>query len=221
MFIPLKDDNPTRNFPFVTVSLIIANTLIFLYQFFSSNGLFYYIKLLSLIPYEITHFVSFPFRISPPLTFFTSVFMHGDFFHITGNMLYLWIFGNNVEDFLGPIKFIIFYLFSGISASLVHIIFHPNSTIPLVGASGAISGILGAYLLLYPYARVHTLVFLFFIIRIVQIPAYFFLIFWFFMQVINVGAGGVAWFAHIGGFLFGLLFISTFTKRKRIRFLKV
>ncbi len=218
MFIPLKDENPTKTFPFVTVSLIVANIFVFLYQYFSPNGLSYYIKLMSLIPYEITHFESFPFRISPPLTFFTSIFMHGDFFHIIGNMLYLWIFGNNVEDFLGPIKFIIFYLLSGISASIVHIIFYPNSTIPMIGASGAISGILGAYLLLYPYARIHTLVFLFFIIKIFQVPAFFFLIFWFFMQLINVGAGGVAWFAHIGGFLFGLLFISAFSKRRKIRF---
>jgi membrane associated rhomboid family serine protease len=219
MFIPLKDENPTKKFPFVTISLIIANVFVFLYQFFSPNGLTYYIKQMSLIPYEITHFVSLPLRISPPLTLFTSLFMHGDFFHIAGNMLYLWIFGNNVEDFLGSIKFTIFYLLSGISASFVHIIFYPNSTIPLIGASGAISGILGAYLLLYPYAKIHTFVFLFFIARIIQVPAYFFLIFWFFMQIINLGVGGVAWFAHIGGFLFGLLFISAFPKKRRRRFI--
>lgn len=215
MLIPLKDENPTRRFPFVTVSIIIANITVFLYQYFSPNGISYYIKYMSLIPYEITHFISLPFRIPPVLTLFTSLFMHGDFFHIGGNMLYLWIFGNNIEDFLGPIKFTIFYLLSGIFASFVHIIFHPNSTIPLVGASGAISGILGAYLLLYPYARIHTLVFLFFIVRIIMLPAYFFLIFWFLMQVINVGVGGVAWFAHIGGFLFGLLFTSSLTRGKR------
>lgn len=219
MFIPLKDENPTKKFPFVTLSLIIANIFIFLYQSFSPHGLSYYIKQMSLIPYEITHFVSLPFRISPPLTLFTSIFMHGDFFHIAGNMLYLWIFGNNVEDFLGSVRFIIFYLISGIAASFVHIIFHPNSTTPLIGASGAISGILGAYLLLYPYARIHTFVFLFFVVKIIQVPAYFFLIFWFFMQIINVGVVGVAWFAHIGGFLFGLLFISTSPKRRRRRFL--
>ena len=219
MFIPLKDENPTKKFPFVTLSVIIANVFVFLYQFFSPNGLTYYINQMSLIPYEITHFVSLPFRISPPLTLFTSLFMHGDFFHIAGNMLYLWIFGNNVEDFLGSIKFTIFYLLSGISASFVHIIFYPNSTIPLIGASGAISGILGAYLLLYPYAKIHTFVFLFFIVRIIQVPAYFFLIFWFFLQIINVGVGGVAWFAHIGGFLFGLLFISAFPKKRRMKFL--
>lgn len=221
MLIPLKDENPTRRFPFVTVFIITANITVFLYQYFSPNGISYYIKYMSLIPYEITHFVSSPFRISPILSLFTSLFMHGDFFHIAGNILYLWIFGNNVEDFLGPIKFTIFYIFSGLFASFVHIIFHPNSTIPLVGASGAISGTLGAYLLLYPHARIHTLVFLFFIVRIIMLPAYFFLIFWIFMQVINVGVGGVAWFAHIGGFLFGLLFISSFTKKKRIRFIKM
>ncbi len=214
MFIPFKDENPTRSFPIITISLIMTNIAVFLYQYFSPYGLGYYIRYMSLIPYEITHFVSLPFRISPPLTLLTSIFMHGDFFHIAGNMLYLWIFGNNVEDFLGSLRFILFYLFSGISASIIHILFYPNSTTPLVGASGAISGILGAYLLLYPYARIYTLVFLFFILRVVQIPAYFFLIFWFFMQVINIGVGGVAWFAHIGGFLFGLFFISTFTKRK-------
>ncbi|MGQ9618687.1 MAG: rhomboid family intramembrane serine protease [Candidatus Aminicenantia bacterium] len=218
MFIPFKDENPTRRFPFITVFLILTNILIFLYQHLSPEGIVYYIKHMSLIPYEITHFVSFHFRVSPPLTFITSLFMHGDIFHITGNMLYLWIFGNNVEDFLGPIKFIIFYILSGIVASLTHIIFHPNSTVPLVGASGAISGILGAYLLLFPYARIHTFVFLFFIIKIIQVPAYFILIFWFLWQLINIGISGIAWFAHIGGFLFGLFFISFFVKRKRIKF---
>jgi membrane associated rhomboid family serine protease len=128
-------------------------------------------------------------------------------------MLYLWIFGNNIEDFLGPFRFILFYLLSGFGASLTHIIFHPNSQVPMIGASGAIAGVLGAYLILYPRARVLTLVFF---IRILPIPAFFLLGFWFILQVMNVGlGGGVAWFAHIGGFLIGIGLIKIYTRKRR------
>jgi membrane associated rhomboid family serine protease len=129
-------------------------------------------------------------------------------------MLYLWIFGNNIEDYLGPGRFILFYLSSGLGASMVHILFNFNSTVPVIGASGAIAGILGAYLILFPHARVLTFVFLIFIIRIIPIPAAFVLGIWFFGQLLNVGlGGGVAWFAHIGGFLLGILLIKQFNPR--------
>jgi membrane associated rhomboid family serine protease len=131
-------------------------------------------------------------------------------------MLYLWIFGKNIEDYLGSLRFVIFYLLSGLGASLTHIIFNPNSQVPMIGASGAIAGVLGAYLVLYPRANVLTLVFLFFFIRIVPIPAAFVLGIWFFLQIMNVGmGGGVAWFAHIGGFLVGILLIKIFSGRSR------
>ena len=218
MFIPLRDDNPTSRFPFVTVFFISLNILIFFYQILSPEGLESYIIRMGAIPYEITHFTSlshFP-RISPPLSLFSAMFLHGSILHLLGNMLYLWIFGNNVEDYLGSFKFILFYFISGLGASLAHIIFNPNSMVPMIGASGAIAGILGAYLVLYPRARVLTLVFLFIFIRIIPVPAAFILGFWFLVQILNVGfGGGVAWFAHIGGFIVGVLLISALGKKKR------
>lgn len=217
MFIPLKDENPTSRFPYVTVFFIGLNILIFFYQILSPQGLQYYVYKMGAIPYEITHFKTLSFfpRISPPLSLITSMFLHGGLFHLFGNMLYLWIFGNNIEDFLGPIRFVLFYLFSGLGASLTHIIFNPNSQIPMIGASGAIAGVLGAYLILYPGARVLTFVFLFFFIRILPIPAAVILGLWFLAQVLNIGlGGGVAWFAHIGGFLIGIGLIKIYSKKK-------
>jgi len=211
MFIPLRDDNPTQRFPYVTVFLIALNCLIFFYQVFSVQGLEYLVVKMGVIPYEITHLTALSGipRISPPLTLLTSMFLHGSLFHLLGNMLYLWIFGNNIEDHLGPSRFILFYFISGLGASMVHILFNFNSTIPVIGASGAIAGILGAYLILFPHARVLTFVFLIFIIRVIPIPAAFVLGLWFFGQILNVGlGGGVAWFAHIGGFLLGIVLIK-------------
>ena len=228
MFLPLKDENPTSRFPFITVLFIGLNVLIFLYQAFSPEGLQYSLYRMGTIPYELTHFtilhrfpwLSFQYipRISPPLTLLTSMFLHAGLFHLIFNMWYLWIFGNNVEDFLGAGRFIFFYFLSGLGASLTHIMFNINSPYPMVGASGAIAGVLGAYLILYPRARVLTLVFPFFFIRIVPIPAAFLLGLWFLLQVFNVGlGGGVAWFAHIGGFLVGIALIKAFTRRKKPR----
>lgn len=226
MFIPLKDENPTSRFPYITVFFIALNILIFVYQFFSPQGLQYYVFKMGAIPYEITHFTTVSFvssesqepvsRLLPPLALIASMFLHGGFFHLFGNMLYLWIFGNNIEDFLGPFRFVLFYLLSGLGASLTHIVFHPNSQVPMIGASGAIAGVLGAYLILYPRARVLTFVFLFFFIRILPIPAFFILGIWFIAQVLNVGlGGGVAWFAHIGGFLIGIALIKIYTRKRR------
>ncbi|MFQ6108191.1 MAG: rhomboid family intramembrane serine protease [Candidatus Aminicenantales bacterium] len=218
MFIPLKDENPTYRFPYVTVFFIILNVLVFLYQLFSGQGLQYFVYKMGAIPYEITHFTTLPglSRVSPALSLVTSMFLHGGLFHLFGNMLYLWIFGNNIEDFLGPVRFVLFYILSGLGASLTHILLHPNSQIPMIGASGAIAGVLGAYLILYPGARVLTLVFLFFFIRIIPIPAAIILGFWFLLQVFNIGlGGGVAWFAHIGGFLIGIGLIKIHTRKRR------
>jgi membrane associated rhomboid family serine protease len=226
MFIPLKDDNPTSRVPYVTLTIIALNAVVFFYQLFSPEGLQYFVFKLGAIPYEITHFKTLSLvvmdthesltRLSPPLTLIVSMFMHGGIFHLVFNMLYLWIFGNNIEDFLGSGWFIIFYLLCGLAAGLAHIVFNPNSQVPMIGASGAIAGILGAYLILFPHARVLTLVFLIFFIRIIAIPAAFVLGVWIFIQVLNVGAGGsVAWFAHIGGFLAGIALIKLVTRKRK------
>jgi len=216
MFIPLRDENPTSRFPIITIFLISLNVLVFFWQLASPHGLQYTVLQMGAIPYEITHWHTLPGvpipRISPILALIVSMFLHGGLFHLAGNMLYLWIFGNNVEDFLGPIRFILFYLVCGLSASLTHVAFNPNSTVPMIGASGAIAGVLGAYFMLYPAARVITLV----VIWIVPLPAGIILGLWFLMQILNVGlGGGVAWFAHIGGFLVGIGLVLAFTKRKR------
>jgi len=226
MFIPLKDDNPTSRVPYVTLTIIALNAVVFFYQLFSPEGLQYFVFKLGAIPYEITHFKTLSLvvmdthesltRLSPPLTLIVSMFMHGGIFHLVFNMLYLWIFGNNIEDFLGSGWFIIFYLLCGLAAGLAHIVFNPNSQVPMIGASGAIAGILGAYLILFPHARVLTLVFLIFFIRIIAIPAAFVLGVWIFIQVLNVGTGGsVAWFAHIGGFLAGIALIKLVTRKRK------
>ena len=220
MFIPLKDENPTQRFPYVTVLLIAMNCLIFAIQAFSPQGLQFHVLRLGAIPYEITHFRSIDtfvqygvdiVRVSPPLSLLTCMFMHGSLLHLLGNMLYLWIFGNNIEDSLGSARFILFYLVAGLSASLTHILFNPNSQIPMIGASGAIAGVLGAYFILFPAARVMTLVFF----AVVPVPAALILGIWFVGQILNVGiSGGVAWFAHIGGFVVGLLLVKFVIKRR-------
>ncbi|EQB62878.1 MAG: Rhomboid family protein [candidate division Zixibacteria bacterium RBG-1] len=209
---PLKDDIPTEKPPIITIALIVINVLIFFYQISLGPDFQYFIVKLGAIPYEITHQSEItpeaPFPVN--MTLLTSMFLHGGWLHIIGNMLYLWIFGNNIEDKLGHFKFIIFYLVSGIIASLVFVLSSPNSTVPMVGASGAIAGVLGAYLLKFPHARILTLIFLGFFVRIVRIPAVYVLGFWFVIQLIyalpSIGSntGGVAWFAHIGGFVAGM-----------------
>jgi membrane associated rhomboid family serine protease len=218
MFIPLRDENPTRRFPAVTILLIALNTGIFIIQAISPQGLSYHVMRMGVIPYEISHLRSLAegVRLSPGMTVFTAMFLHGSLFHLLGNMLFLWIFGNNIEDYLGHLRFSLFYLLSGLGATFIQVVFSPNSRIPMIGASGAIAGVLGAYIMLYPTAKVRTLVFLFFIIRVLDIPAAYVLGFWFMLQVLNIGLGGsVAWFAHIGGFLVGMGLIRVIPRRRR------
>jgi membrane associated rhomboid family serine protease len=220
MFLPLRDENPTRRFPLITIVIIGLNTALFLYQAFSPQGLAYFVQKMGVIPYEITHLKSLAHvpRLSPLLTLFTSMFLHGSLFHLFGNMLFLWIFGNNVEDDLGSLRFILFYLLCGLGAGFTQIVVSPNSRLPMIGASGAVAGVLGAYFLLYPGARVLTFVFLFVIIRVVPIPAAYVLGLWFIAQVLNIGmGGGVAWFAHIGGFLLGAALIKVRERGRRRR----
>src|SRR3990167_4441506 len=220
--IPLKDDNPTRSFPFVTIIIITVNTFIYVYQLaLGPRAEELFVLRAGAIPYEITHFLDiYPKAIlQPPLTLFTAMFVHGGLLHVGGNMLYLWIFGDNIEDRLGHFRFIIFYILTGLIASLAHIIMMPDSKIPMIGASGAIAGILGAYFLLYPRAHVRTLVFFFFFVDIVKIPALIFLGLWFAFQLLSSGAGsGIAWYAHIGGFIGGVALIKLFEIKKRRRY---
>lgn len=223
--IPLKDDNPSRIFPVVTILLILANVAVFVYQMTLGGNGHVFVMRFGAIPWEIIHFQEWhhsnpAFQTVYPngLTLITSMFLHGGIFHLLGNMLYLWIFGDNVEGSMGHIRFLFFYGFCGLAAALTHIAFDPNSTIPMVGASGAISGVLGAYLIRFPKARVHVLIFIIWIIRVVRIPALFVLSFWFFMQILNGlgllgGGGSVAWFAHIGGFVAGMILILLFKRR--------
>jgi membrane associated rhomboid family serine protease len=208
MFIPLRDENPTSRIPVVTIALIALNIAVFLFCAASPHGLEAASGRFGAVPYAIVHFRSLaePAPVPPLLTILTSMFLHGSLFHLLGNMLYLWIFGNNVEDRLGRFRFFLFYLASGVAAALTHILFQPGSQVPMIGASGAIAGVLGAYAVIFPRAQVKTFVFLIVYIDIVAVPAAVILGLWFLLQVLNVGmGGGVAWFAHIGGFLAGIL----------------
>ena len=218
--IPFKDDNPTTIFPVMTIGLIVVNTIIFILQAFYPSDPRQVVFSYGAIPNYLLTFKTVQ-PIHPALTVFTSMFMHGGLFHLAGNMLYLWIFGNNIEDRLGHMRFIIFYLLSGIVAAYSHAITSPASVIPMIGASGAVSGVLGAYMLLFPHARISTLIFFGFFVRVIQLPAIFVIGFWIVIQFINgilskgiPGQGGVAWFAHIGGFVFGLLMIKVFSGLK-------
>lgn len=221
---PLKDDNPTGRTAVVTIALIVINCLVHFYQMslpYRAEQMFVF--QFGLIPTEIIHFsdltpeIPFPVWLSP----FTSMFLHGDLWHLGGNMLYLWIFGNNVEDYLGSVRFLLFYILSGLAAVLLFVAFNPSGTVPLVGASGAIAGILGAYLVVWPRARVLTLIWIIFFIRLIWLPALIILGYWFILQLFmaftSIGAqsgGGVAWFAHVGGFIFGWVFIRIRHRRQ-------
>lgn len=218
--IPIKDENPTRSFPLVTICVIAINIAVFIKYnvLMSASGFERLIYKVALIPQQYSSY-GITNNIKPLLT---HMFFHADFFHLAGNMLYLWIFGNNVEDALGKVRFIIFYLMCGYAAATLQTMMHPSAVIPMIGASGAIAGVLGAYFILYPRARVlvvfPVIIFLYFF----WIPAPIILIMWFLIQLINgyagsmasKQAGGVAWFAHIGGFVFGaaLIYPALLTK---------
>ena len=249
---PLKDNIPTDKFPVVTVALIVINVLA--YFLWQRGGITlgdpsspHYLENLvrySEFPYEVTHPGQQCIPVSeqafecaksygaqydlPPtyVTVFTAMFMHGGLLHLGGNMLFLWIFGNNVEDSMGPVKFVIFYLLAGLAATAGQLLVGPDAKVPNLGASGAIAGVLAGYLILFPRARVVTVIFIVFFFTIVELPALLILGFWFIQQLLfgyfdlNSGGvgGGVAYFAHIGGFVFGLLAIKLFAdERKRQR----
>ena len=229
--IPIKDDNPTQTFPFVTVLFILMNIAVFVYHYFFIDADKAFIYRFGTIPWEVTHFQELPelpvdYNSVVPnfLTLFSSMFIHGGILHLLGNMLYLWIFGDNVEDVMGHTRFFFFFLCCGLAATFSHVIMAPDSRVPIVGASGAISGILGAYLIWFPRAKVHILIIFFFLIRIIRVSALFVLGIWFIIQVFS-GLGslgfedsvGVAWFAHIGGFIVGMILIFFFKRKDRVR----
>jgi membrane associated rhomboid family serine protease len=239
--IPLKDNIPTRTFPYLTVGIIVINVIV--YFFVQHAGITHgpsdsSVVKWGLIPYELTHpgkhcdliaggqvacegqpGVSGTAASQPAtwITFFTSMFMHGGLLHIAGNMLFLWIFGNNVEDSMARWKFPIFYLAGGAVANFAQVAVNTSSTSPGIGASGAIAAVLGGYAILYPRARVVTAVILIFFITLLELPALVVLGVWFVLQLVdaslNSSLGGVAYFAHIGGFVFGLLLIKLFADR--------
>ena len=210
MFFPYKDDNPRVLFPFVTFGIIILNVLIFLGQFWiSSND--------PDIGKSLVYMYGFVPAEFNPLTIFTSMFMHGGFAHIIGNMWFLYIFGDNVESILGHVKYFIFYLACGIGAALAQFFVEPASQVPMIGASGAVAGVLGAYMIRFPKARVHVLAVIIIFITTFVVPAQIVLGLWFLMQLSgglgSLGVdttGGVAWFAHIGGFIIGVTSLNYF-----------
>jgi len=207
--IPIRDENPTSRIPFVNYGLIAINILVFLWQLsLGQRGQFELLQM-ALIPANITSGVD----LSDVRSIFSSMFMHAGLAHILGNLLYLWIFGDNVEDALGHFRYLVFYLAGGVAASLAHVFLYPASTIPTVGASGAIAAVLGAYLLLFPNRRVVTLIPLGFFMQFARVPALVVLGLWFVLQLLQgtlaLGMeqlGGVAFWAHIGGFVFGMVF---------------
>lgn len=211
---PLRDDRPTYTAPIVTTLLIIACALVFFYE-------------LSLDDYSRDYFIN-RYGVVPDhlrtVTLLTSLFIHGGWAHIIGNMLFLWAFGKSLEDALGHTKFLCFYLICGLAAGITHVFFNFNSSLPTVGASGAIAGVMGAYLIKFPRARIHTLIFLIIFVTMADIPAAFILIYWFVTQLFSeygsitstqVTNGGVAYAAHIGGFVTGMILVNLMGTRTR------
>ena len=222
--IPLKDDNPTSGKPIVTYLIIGLCIFIFIIQLSSNTyrtGELFYSY--GLIPSVLMGHDKLPldlYAIPAYATIFSSMFMHGGFMHLIGNMLYMWIFADNIEDNLGPTKFIIFYLFSGIGAAMAQVLMDTNSQIPMIGASGAIGGVLGAYLINHPNAKVLVLIPFGFFSQLIKIRALYVLGFWFVLQFINSSlmsseGGGVAYAAHIGGFVSGMILILFFNKKNK------
>ena len=224
---PLRDDNPTELFPFVTVALMAA--CVGVWVLLQGGGtdpriLGESVCVLGAIPAEVTGRAAGGGPCAPGgLTWqgaVTSMFLHGSWMHLIGNLWFIWIFGNNVEDSMGHLRYLVFYLGSGVVATLAHVFTDPSSTTPLVGASGAISAVMGAYLVLYPKARVHTLFFFLVFFRIVPLPAWVILGYWFLIQLVSTSAGaagGVAYAAHVGGFLAGIVLIPLFANPSLVK----
>lgn len=230
--IPIRDDTPTYSTPSINYLLIALNTLVFLYQQFvlPPQAQQTFLRAFALVPVKVEAALGFTHVYAPSasaLPLLTSMFLHAGWWHLIGNMWVLWIFGDNIEDYLGHFPYLVFYLVSGLSGSLLHIVFNPNSTAPSVGASGAIAGVMGAYFVLFPTARVLTLVPLIIFFTFVWLPAWIWLGFWFVMQFLsgaassiassNRSAGGVAFWAHVGGFVAGIIMIKLMPQRMHRR----
>ncbi len=228
--IPFRDNIPSRRYPLVTLLIIIVNVLVFLYQVsLPRHALEQFVSLYGVVPARLQLTGQYPAQVlSLTLTaLFVSMFLHGGWLHLIGNMWYLWIFGDNVEDRMGHFRFLLFYLLCGLAASSAHIFFNLNSRVPSIGASGAIAGVLGAYVLSYPFARVLTLVPFLIVWPVVELPALLVLGSWFLVQLLNGSAaiigssetgGGVAWWAHIGGFLAGMILLAVFAQKRPRRY---
>ena len=223
--IPIRDENPTEITPFVTVALIAACILVFVWQVSHDPAgeakISYSLGMIPAVLLKGADLDPSLVMVPPVVTVFTSMFLHGGLMHIIGNMLYLWIFGNNVEDAMGHVRFILFYLICGVVAALTQALVQPAATIPMIGASGAVSGVLGAYLLLHPHARVLVFIPFGFLSQMIHLPAVWVLGLWIGIQVLNSvmsghAGGGVAWYAHIGGFVAGMALIPLF-KYRRVR----
>src|SRR5207302_11367872 len=227
--IPFRDNIPSRTFPLINISIIVANVLVFFYELsLGGRSLDRLITHYGIVPAAVFAWpqsdLAFAAVVVP---FFTSMFLHGGWLHLIGNMWYLWIFGDNIEDRLGHFPYLIFYLLCGLGAGIVHTILNAGTAIPSVGASGAIAGVLGAYVVSYPFARVLTLIPIFVFLQVIEIPALLVLGFWFVMQflsgtaslaVAGGNAGGVAWWAHVGGFVIGMILVGLFPRKDRPRY---
>ncbi len=221
--IPIRDDIPSRKFPIVTLGLIIFNTAIFIIEVaLSPSSLRYLVSHYGLVPrYVFTEYVPFDRSL---FSFVSAIFLHGGWFHLIGNMWYLWIFGDNVEDRLGHFKFLLFFIACGVFGNFAHFVFNSNSPLPAIGASGAIAGVLGGYVISYPNARILVIFPFFYFFHFIEVPALIVLGFWFIVQFLNGFAsvvvssetGGVAWWAHIGGFIGGMLFLKFLRPRPRV-----
>jgi membrane associated rhomboid family serine protease len=219
VFVPLRDHNPRTRFPLVTASLIVLNALAFLFELSLPPGGQQLLVLTGgAIPYEIVNHVDIsPQDILPvPGSIWTSMFLHGGWMHLIGNMWFLWLFGDNVEEALGRFRYLLFYFIVATVAALAQCFSLPDSTAPMIGASGAVAGALGGYVMLYPRARIQTLVLIPLIWPVIDVPAWFFLGGWFLSQFF-IGAGsGVAWMAHVGGFLAGVGLVRLLARRRRL-----
>jgi membrane associated rhomboid family serine protease len=210
--IPLRDVIPSRTTPFVTVAIIVVNALAWIYELSLSDSVLPgFLRVFGVVPADFHS-----------ATLLTSMFLHGSWLHVIGNMWYLWIFGDNIEDRLGHGRYVLFYLLCGAGAAIGHVIAEPSSMLPTIGASGAIAGVMGAYFVLYPRSRVLTLIPLIIVFEIIEVPAIFLLGFWFFLQLLSAGAiavtagpqgsGGIAFVAHIAGFVIGVLAVFVLKK---------
>jgi|SRR6266849_4753776 len=213
---PLRDTQPSYSRPLVTILIILINAVVFLHEFslddYSRN---YFIAHYGLIPVQAS---------AHPLTFLTSMFLHGGWMHVIGNMWFLWIFGDNVEEALGHVKYFVFYILCGLAAAMMQVFFNADSRLPMVGASGAIAGVMGAYLVKFPQSRIVTLIFVFIFFTTVEVPAVLMLLYWFFIQLFSgvgtigyshLSQGGTAWFAHVGGFIAGMILVIVMGTRPK------